>query len=63
MTNEMGPEIKGIKEHDEEVEMRDGEKITCRIYQPENSSSPGPLFVSHRHERNTGLLFNPIDQH
>ena len=62
MTNEMGPEIKGIKEHDEEVEMRDGEKITCRIYQPEESSSPGPLFVSHAHESSIRLLHDPIDQ-
>lgn len=63
MTNEMGPEIKGVKEHDEEVEMRDGEKITCRIYQPENSSSPGPLFVSDPHERNIRLHYEPTDQH
>lgn len=46
MTAQMGPEIPGVNEHDEQVTMRDGEQITCRIYQAEKPSSQGALVVS-----------------
>ena len=46
MSAEMGPKIPGVVEHDEQVEMRDGHKITCRIHKPETAPSGGsPLFV------------------
>jgi len=46
MSAEMGSKIEGVKEHDEQVAMRDGHEITCRIYQPENPPSGGsPLAV------------------
>jgi acetyl esterase/lipase len=38
--------IKGVKETDHQVTMRDGAKITCRVYQPETPPKDGsPLFV------------------
>ena len=47
MSAAMGPKIPGVVEHDEQVEMRDGHKITCRIHKPENPPSGGsPLMVS-----------------
>lgn len=46
MTAEMGGSIKGYKEHDEQVTMRDGHKITCRIHAAEKTPSGGsPLVV------------------
>lgn len=36
----------GVKEHDEQVSMRDGSTITCRIYTPESPPKGGsPLVV------------------
>lgn len=38
--------IEGVVEKDHEVEMRDGHKITCRVYRPEQKPAGGsPLFV------------------
>ena len=46
MAAQMGPGIEGVTEHDEQVEMRDGEKITCRIHRPEKAPAGGsPLVV------------------
>lgn len=46
MSAQMGPKIEGIKENDHQVPMRDGYKITCRTYTPENPPSGGsPLVV------------------
>lgn len=45
MSAEMGPEIKGVKENDHQVAMRDGSKITCRVYAPENPPSGGSQLV------------------
>lgn len=57
MSAQMGPNIEGVKEHDQQVTMRDGSKITCRVYQPEMNPPSGgsPLAVGftsgkkHRH--------------
>ena len=49
MTTQMGPTISGIAEQDESVTMRDGAKITCRIYRPETPPKNGsPLVVIYR---------------
>ena len=46
MSDQLGPKIDGVKEHDVQVPMRDGASITCRIYQPEKAPSGGsPLYV------------------
>ena len=46
MSAEMGTNFDGVKEHDHQVSMRDGGRITCRVYQPENPPSDGsPLAV------------------
>lgn len=46
MSAQMGPKIEGIKESDHQVPMRDGQKITCRVYAPESPPSAGsPLVV------------------
>ena len=46
MTAQIGGSIPGVKETDHQVAMRDGEKITCRVYQPETAPSGGsPLYV------------------
>ena len=46
MTAQIGPKVEGIKEDDHQVAMRDGSKITCRVYRPENAPSDGsPLVV------------------
>ncbi|KAK3672781.1 hypothetical protein LTR78_007367 [Recurvomyces mirabilis] len=41
MTAQIGGSIPGVKETDHQVAMRDGEKITCRVYQPEKAPSGG----------------------
>lgn len=42
----MGSSIAGVKERDEQVSVRDGSKITCRVYHPEQPPSGGsPLVV------------------
>ena len=46
MTAHMGGGIEGVKEEDHQVSMRDGEKITCRVYSPEGGKEGGsPLAV------------------
>ncbi|KAK4980032.1 hypothetical protein LTR42_000339 [Elasticomyces elasticus] len=46
MSAEMGGSISGVNESDHQVAMRDGQKITCRVYKPESPSSGGsPLAV------------------
>ncbi|KAK5730708.1 hypothetical protein LTR15_000646 [Elasticomyces elasticus] len=46
MSAEMGGSISGVNESDHQVAMRDGHKITCRVYKPESPSSGGsPLAV------------------
>lgn len=46
MSAQMGPTIEGVKEQDHQVPMRDGHKITCRVYTPESPPSGGsPLVV------------------
>lgn len=46
MTSQMGHKFEGIKETDHQVAMRDGHKITCRTYTPEQPPSSGsPLVV------------------
>jgi hypothetical protein len=46
MSAQMGPKVEGVAEHDEQVEMRDGAKITCRIHRPEKAPAGGsPLVV------------------
>lgn len=46
MAAQMGPQPEGVKEHDEEVTMRDGAKIVCRIHAPEKAPEGGsPLAV------------------
>ena len=41
MSAEMGSAISGVKEHDQQVQMRDGSNIACRVYQPETPPSGG----------------------
>ncbi|KAK4543948.1 hypothetical protein LTR36_004722 [Oleoguttula mirabilis] len=46
MSAEMGGSIPGVKETDHQVPVRDGTKITCRVYHPEAPPSGGsPLAV------------------
>lgn len=46
MSAQMGSNIPGVKETDHQVAMRDGHKITCRVYQPETPPANGsPLIV------------------
>ena len=41
MTAEMGGQSEGVKEEDHQVSMRDGAKITCRVYRPESKPAGG----------------------
>jgi acetyl esterase/lipase len=46
MSAEMGGKFEGVDEHDEQVTMRDGAKIICRIHRPEKAPAGGsPLAV------------------
>ena len=46
MSAQMGPRIDGVQETDHQVPMRDGHKITCRVYSPSSPPSAGsPLVV------------------